>query len=165
VRRPGLWLLAVFALFFAVPLQVGVLPQLLPGPWIPHLGLLTVFLGGFLYGEAPGVALGLLLGILYDRFTVGDLGLHLLLLPIVGVGTAMVRRLVPEMDLVGRIAFLAVTVALTEGASAILFDLGGQILLDGSLVWRQLLPAVIVNVACGAVLLLAAGQPEPRTAR
>ncbi len=165
MRRPGLWLLAVFALFFAVPLQVGLLPQILPGPWTPHLGLLTVFLGGFLYGEAPGVALGLLLGVLYDRFTVGDLGLHLLLLPVVGVGTATVRRLVPEMDLVGRVAFLALTVLLVEVASAVLFDLTGQILLDGSLLFRQLVPAVLVNVAFGAVLLAMAGRPRPGAAR
>jgi len=160
VRRPGLWLLAIFALFFAVPLQVGVLPAILPGPWSPHLGLLTVFLAGFLYGEAPGVALGLLLGILYDRFTVGDLGLHLLLLPLVGAGTAVVRRLVPEMDLVGRIIVLAVTVALAEGLSALLFDLAGQVLLDGTLLFRQLLPAVLTNVVFGALLLLAAGRPR-----
>lgn len=160
MRRPGLWLLTVFALFFAVPLQVGLLPEILPGPWTPHLGLLTVFLAGFLYGEAPGVALGLLLGILYDRFTVGDLGLHLLLLPLVGAGTAVVRRLVPEMDLIGRVVVLAVTVALTEVASAILFDLAGQILLDGTLLWRQLLPAFFANVAFGALLLFAAGRPR-----
>jgi len=165
VRRPGLWLLAVFALFFAVPLQVGLLPQVLPGPWTPHLGLLTVFLAGFLYGEAPGVALGLLLGVLYDRFTVGDLGLHLLLLPLVGAGSAVVRRLVPEMDLIGRVVVLAVTVALTEVMSALLFDLSGQILLDGSLLLRQLVPAVLTNVAFGALLLFAAGRPQPRRAR
>jgi rod shape-determining protein MreD len=164
VRRPGLWLLTVFALFFAVPLQVALLPQVLPGPWAPHLGLLTVFLAGFLYGEAPGVALGLLLGVLYDRFTVGDLGLHLLLLPIVGVGTAMVRRLVPELDVVGSIVVLAVTVAVTEVASAILFDMAGAVLLDGTLILRQLLPAVLANVLWGALFLFLADRPRREAA-
>jgi rod shape-determining protein MreD len=160
VRRPGLWLLTVFALFFAVPLQVGLLPQILPGPWAPHLGLLTVFLAGFLYGEAPGVGLGLLLGILYDRFTVGDLGLHLLLLPLVGAGTAVVRRLVPEMDIVGRIVVLAVTVIVAEMVSAVLFDMAGAVLFDWTLVLRQFLPAVLANVLWGAVLLFVAGRPR-----
>jgi len=165
VRRPGLWLLAVFALFFAVPLQVGLLPLILPGPWAPHLGLLTVFLAGFLYGEAPGVALGLLLGILYDRFTVGDLGLHLLLLPLVGAGTAVVRRLMPEMDVVGRIVFLALTVAVAEAASAVLFDMAGAVLFDWALVLRQLLPAVLTNALWGALLLFAADRPRRVAAR
>jgi rod shape-determining protein MreD len=160
VRRPGLWLLALFALFLAVPLQVGLLPLVLPGPWAPHLGLLTVFLAGLLYGEAPGVGLGLLLGILYDRFTVGDLGLHLLLLPLVGAGTAVVRRLVPEMDLVGWIVVLAVTVVVTEVVGAVLFDTAGAVLFDWALVLRQLLPAVLANVLWGALLLFALNRPR-----
>lgn len=165
MRRPGLWLLAIFALFFAVPLQVGLLPQVLPGPWAPNLGLLTVFLAGFLYGEAPGVALGLLLGILYDRFTVGDLGLHLLLLPLVGAGTAVVRRLVPEMDVIGCVVVLAVTVAVAEVTSAVLFDMAGAVLFDGTLVLRQLLPAVLTNVLWGALLLFLLDRPRREAAR
>lgn len=153
MRQPGLWLLLVFAMFFAVPLQVGILPQILPGPWAPHLGLLIVFLAGFAYGEAAGVALGLLLGVLYDRFTVGDLGLNLLLLPLVGMGTATIRRLVPEIHIGGRMVVLAIAITLTEVISAVLFSLSGVVLLDRTLVVRQLLPSLLTNIAFGTVLI------------
>lgn len=165
MRQPGLWLLLVFAMFFAVPLQVGILPQVLPGPWAPHLGLLVVFLAGFAYGEAAAVGLGLLLGVLYDRFTVGDLGLNLLMLPLVGMGIATIRRLVPEIHLGGRIVVLAIAITLTEVVSAVLFDLSGAVLLDGTLVTRQLLPSLLTNIAFGVVLITLVRGYQRRHAR
>jgi rod shape-determining protein MreD len=155
VSRPGLWLLTAVGLLLAVPLQVNVLPGLLSGPWAPHLGVLVVFLAGLVYGEGPGVMLGLVMGLLYDRFTVGEMGLHLLLLPAVGVGTAAVRRLVPEMGLGGHLVLLAVVVAAAEVLSAVLFHLAGSLRLDFALVFHQFLPAVLANVAWGGLVLLA----------
>lgn len=155
MSRPGLWLLAGFGILLAVPLQVTLLPDLLAGPWAPHLGVLVVFVAGIVYGEGPGVVLGLVMGLLYDRFTVGEVGLHLLLLPAIGVGVAAVRRLVPEMGFSGRLILLAVVVAVAESLSAVLFHLAGSLRFDLALVFHQFLPAVAANVAWGGLLLLA----------
>jgi rod shape-determining protein MreD len=155
VSRTGLWLLVGFGVLLAVPLQVGVLPLFIGGRWAPHLGVLTVFLVALRYGEGPGVLLGLVMGLVYDRFTVGEVGLHLLLLPTIGVATAAVRRLVPEMTFSGHLALLVVVVVVSEVAGAVLFDLAGSLLLDGTLVVRQLIPAILSNVVWGGLLLFA----------
>jgi len=159
VSRPGLWLLVGFGLLFAVPLQVGLFPHLLPGRWAPHLGVLVVFLTAVRYGEVPGVLLGLAMGLVYDRFTVGEVGLHLLLLPLIGATSGMVRRLVPEMSFLGLWVLLLVVVTVTEVAGALLFHLAGSLLLDGTLVLHQLIPAVLANTLWGGLLLLLAETP------
>jgi rod shape-determining protein MreD len=159
VSRTGLWLLVGFGILLAVPLQVGVLPLFIPGRWAPHLGVLTVFLVALRYGEGPGVLLGLVMGLVYDRFTVGEVGLHLLLLPSIGVATAAVRRLVPEMTFSGHLVLLLLVVVVSEVAGAVLFDLAGSLLLDGTLVVRQLIPAILANVVWGGLLLAAVEGP------
>lgn len=164
MTRPGLWLLAGFGVLLAVPLQVDLLPHLLGGPWAPHLGVLLVFLAGLAYGEGPGVVLGLVLGLLYDRFTVGGVGLHLLLLPVIGVGTAAVRRLVPEMGFGGHLILLAVVVVVAEGLSATLFHLAGSLRLDLALVIHQFLPAIVANVLWGGLALFAMEARRRRAA-
>lgn len=159
MSRSGLWLLAGFGLVLAVPLQVGVLPHLMPGRWAPNLGVLTVFLAALRYGEGPGVVFGLVMGLLYDRFTVGEVGLHLLLLPCVGAATAAVRRLIPELTLSGLLVLLMVVVVATELAAAGLFHMAGSIRLDGTLTARQLLPAVVANVLWGGLMVLLVETP------
>jgi rod shape-determining protein MreD len=159
VSRTGLWVLVGFGILAAVPLQVSVLPLFISGRWAPHLGVLTVFLVSLRYGEGPGVLLGLVMGLVYDRFTVGDVGFHLLLLPTIGVATAAVRRLVPEMTFSGHLVLLVVVVMVSEVAGAVLFDLAGSLRLDGTLVLHQLIPAILANVVWGALLLFAVEAP------
>jgi len=156
------WLLFGFVVMGAIPLQVRILPALLPDAWVPHLGLVTAFLCGLLLGEGPGVIVGFALGLLYDRFTAGQVGLHLVLLPLVGVGAGLLPRLLPEMLFSQQVMLLAVFMLLAELFGAVLYHMAGVVRFDGWLVLYQLIPAVLSNLLVGGALLVYASSGRRR---
>ncbi|MDH4229457.1 MAG: rod shape-determining protein MreD [Nitrospirota bacterium] len=152
------WLLALVVAVSIIPLQLRILPILLPEVWIPHLGLVLVFVCGLALGEGVGVVAGFGLGLLYDRFTAGGVGLNLLLLPLVGAGAALLPRLLPEIAMPQKLILLGVFMLLAELFSAVMYSMAGFLVFDFWLVWHELIPAVLMNSLWGAVLLLYAGD-------
>lgn len=144
-------------ILLAVPVQVHLFPLVLPPAWAPHLGLLIAFVVGLLYGEATGVMVGLLLGLVFDRFAASGVGLHLLVLPLVGLASGMVRRLVPEMTFGNHLIVLLLVVVLVELASAALFHMAGVVWLDGWLVVHRLIPSLIADTVAGTLMLVLTG--------
>ena len=158
-----LWLMIL--LMFMVPAQVLLIPQFVSPVFLPHLGIVGAFLFGWLAGEGVGVVVGLILGLLFDRFTAGTVGLHMLILPCVGVAAGLVRRLLPEPTFPHRLGILFVFVLAAEGASLTLFALTGSVTLDGWLIVHQLLPGLLADMVLGGlVLALAAGLGGARRA-
>lgn len=156
------WVLFGFVVLGVIPLQVRILPALMPDAWVPHLGLVTAFLCGLLLGEGPGVLAGFALGLLYDRFTAGQVGLHLVLLPAVGAGAGMLTRLLPEMAFSQQVMLLAVFMLLAELFGAVMYHMAGLVRFDGWLVLYQLIPAVLSNLMLGALLLVFASSRRMR---
>jgi len=153
VNDNGRWLVMGLVVVALIPLQVSLLPSLLPTDWVPHLGIVVVILYGLRYGEGGGVVTGLLLGLLYDRFTAGQVGMHILTLPCIGVAVALLWRLI-SVKRFGTEMVLLCTFALGgELAAAMLFHIAGAIRLDAWAVWNRLLPGVLADVACGMLLL------------
>ncbi len=151
-----LWGMIILASVVVIPLQIELLPMLLSPVWIPHLGVLLVFVISVVYGEAPAVVLGLVLGLLYDRFTVGEVGLHLLVLPGIAAGVGLIRRLLPEFTFGHRVVTLFLVVLVVDVTSGVLFHMAGSIELDGWMVVHHLLPALVANTFWGVVLLVVA---------
>lgn len=149
-----LWGMIVLAAIVVIPLQIELLPILFSPAWIPHLGVLLVFVISVVYGEAPAVVLGLVLGLLYDRFTVGEVGLHLLVLPGIAAAVGLIRRLLPEFTFGHRIITLFLLILTVEVLSGVLFHMAGSIQLDGWMVVHHLLPALLTNAFWGVLLLV-----------
>ncbi len=145
-----------------IPAQVQVLPHLLPEAWMPNLGIVLVFFFGLRYGEGAGVVAGLLLGLLFDRFTAGQVGHHIFILPCIGVGAALFWRLMSTRDLSAQLIMLALFALCGELAAAVLAHLTDAVLLDGWAVIHILLPGLIADVLFGAVLLAPLGLSRRR---
>ncbi|MFQ5508744.1 MAG: rod shape-determining protein MreD [Leptospirillia bacterium] len=152
----GRALFLLFAVAGAIPAQLYVFNTLLPGSWAPHLGVLLVILATQVWGDGFGVVVGLVLGLLYDRFTVGEVGLHLLLLPLVAAAIGLVRWLVPEMTLGNRMGVIFGIVLVVEVVGAVLHHLAGSILLDSWMLLHHMLPAIIANTLWGVTFLAVA---------
>jgi rod shape-determining protein MreD len=149
-----------------IPLQVNLLPALLPERWIPHLGIVVVVLCGLRYGEGVGVVSGLLLGLLYDRFTAGQVGMHIFMLPCMGVAVALFWRLISVKRFGTELVLLCTFSLGGELASAMLFHIAGSIRLDAWEVWQRLLPGVLADVIFGIILLrLTALRPQRYSVR
>ncbi len=148
------WIGAAFAALVVIPVQTLLLPVVLPLEWLPHVGLLAVFLLGMTLGETVGVVSGLVIGLIYDRFTAGGVGIYMFLLPCVGAAAAAIHRLVPEMGFVAQfitLVFLAVSV---EVCAAVVFSMAGVIHMDRWSMLHQLLPGIVSDLLFGSALLL-----------
>lgn len=146
------WVILAGLAVVIIPLQVYLLPMLLPDRWVPDLGILAVLWCGLYFGEGVGVVAGLLLGLLYDRFTAGVVGQHIFVLPCVGVGAAVAWRLVSRKGPAARMVVVALFVVIGELAAAVLFALSDAILLDGWSVTHRLVPGITADVLFGAAL-------------
>jgi len=154
------WLMLCLGITLVIPLQTSLLPTLLPAPWVPHLGILAVFLCGLRYGAGVGVLAGLLVGLLFDRFTASEVGLHIFALPCMGVLVALVWRFVSVKGFASELILLALFVLLGELAAGALLHLTGAIRLDRWALAGQLLPGLLADLALGAVLLWLTGRPR-----
>ncbi len=147
------WLTLGLLTLLVIPAQVQLLPELLPEAWVPNLGIVLAFFFGLRYGEGPGVVAGLLLGLLFDRFTAGQVGHHIFVLPCVGVGAALFWRLMSTRDLSAQLIMLALFALCGELVAAVLAHLSDAIVLDGWAFSHILLPGLVADVLFGAVLL------------
>lgn len=153
----GRWLLLGLVAILVIPLQTSLLPLLLPASWVPHLGILLVFLCGLRYGAGVGVLAGLLVGLLFDRFTASQVGLHIFTLPSVGVAVALLWRLISAKSFAAELVLLTLFVLFGELAAGVLLHLSGAIRLDHWAMVGQLLPGLLADLVLGAVLLLMTG--------
>ncbi len=151
----------VALILLIVPLQTTLTEMLSLSGIKPDLGLIAVFVIGYLHGEMDGLVVGGLVGVMMDLFSGGVLGANLVTKLMVGLGGGLLGRVL--LDLRGSAILIAVFVV-SLAAGCLFFVLAaagsGRVVFRPVFLWI-ILPQALFDAASALIL----SRLLPRRAR
>jgi len=152
-----LWYVLIFVFF--VPLQSVLMTSISLNGIKPDLGLILIFFTGLIYGEADGILVGLIIGLLTDLFSGGALGPNVVSKTLLGWSGGMVCKTLLNVNAfftLGSVFCMSLLNGLISFFMVFLITGGWGFL--ASVRW-VILPEALYNALLATVLFLLASQP------